>query len=190
MTISFLASHNGTSVKYIIEAIKNKKLNAKIGIVITNNFNSSIYQWCSQNNIQIKHISSMTNPTNEDEYIAKTLESANSNLIILSGYMKKIGQKTISLYKNKILNIHPSLLPKHGGLGLYGDKVHQSVLQSEDTKSGATVHIVSENYDEGKIISQSSVKISPTETIESLKYKIQALEGELYLRSIKKLLSK
>ena len=190
MIISFLASHNGTSVKYIIEAIKSNKLNAQIGIVITNNFNSSIYQWCIKNNINVKHISALTNPLNEDEAIAKTLETVNSDLVILSGYMKKIGQKTLFKYENKILNIHPSLLPKHGGTGLYGDKVHQSVLQSKDIKSGATVHIVSKNYDEGEIISQSSVEITPLETIESLKNKVQALEGELYLRSIKKLLLK
>ena len=185
MTISFLASHNGTSVKYIIEAIKSKKLNAQIGIVITNNLNSQIYEWCIKNHIKVKHISGTTNPINEDDYIATTLETVNTDIVILSGYMKKIGSKTISKYENKILNIHPSLLPKYGGEGLYGDKVHKSVLESKDTISGATVHIVSKNYDEGEIISQSSVEIMPLETIESLKKKVQALEGELYLRSIK-----
>jgi phosphoribosylglycinamide formyltransferase-1 len=102
--------------------------------------------------------------------------------------MKKIGKTTLTEYSNKILNIHPSLLPKHGGKGLFGDKVHQSVIASGDSQSGATVQFINEEYDEGPIFSQQIVEVVKGETVETLKAKVQAIEGELYLNSIKKII--
>lgn len=190
LKISFLASHGGSAAKHIIAAIHNHQLNAEIGIIITNNATSNIYQWCEENSIKIAYISGNTHPdeSKKDEKICNTLLNADTNLIILSGYMKKIGPKTLSQYSNRILNIHPSLLPKHGGKGLFGDKVHESVLKSAESISGATVHFINDEYDEGPIITQKIVNITKSETVESLKEKVQAIEGELYLNSIKKII--
>lgn len=190
MKISFLASHGGSATKHIIEAIRSNNLKAQIGIVITNNPDSSIFHWCLENEIEVTYISGKTHPSEEDKdkAICRTLNQAETELIILSGYMKKIGPQTLNNYSNKILNIHPSLLPKHGGRGLYGDKVHQSVINSGDKQSGATVHFINKEYDEGPIISQQIVKLSKNETIESLKKKVQSIEGELYLNSVNKII--
>jgi phosphoribosylglycinamide formyltransferase-1 len=185
MIISFLASHNGTSAQYLINAIKKNILNATIGVVITNNLNSYIYKWCIKYKIPIYHISILTNPENMNEIIIDILEKYQTNLIILSGYMKKINIKIIKQYQKQIINIHPSLLPKYGGDGMYGNKVHASVLNSSDKISGATVHFINENYDEGEIILQQQVHIDKHDTVESLSKKIKSIEGELYLRSIK-----
>ena len=148
MKISFLASHGGTAARHIITAISRNKLNAEIGVVITNNVNSIIYNWCHENSIKIAYISGNTYPleSEKDKAIRETLIHANTDLIILSGYMKKIGTITLTEYSNRILNIHPSLLPKHGGKGLFGDNVHQSVIGSGDSQSGATVQFINEEY--------------------------------------------
>lgn len=190
LTISFLASHGGTAAKHIITEISHHKLDAKIGVVITNNVNSVIYQWCQENSTEIAYISGKTYPieSEKDKAIRDILIIANTDLIVLSGYMKKIGIATLTEYSNRILNIHPSLLPKHGGKGLFGDKVHESVLRSGDTISGATIQFINEEYDEGPIISQQIVDVAEDESVETLKEKVQAIESELYLNSIKKII--
>ena len=190
MKISFLASHGGSAAKHIISAIRENIIVAEVGLVITNNRNSDIYRWCKDDAIEVIHISGSTHPveTENDRAIRQQLLAVETDLIILSGYMKKIGPITLECYANKILNIHPSLLPRHGGKGLYGDRVHESVLKSGDKQSGATVHFINAEYDEGPIIAQQKVNVIEGETVVSLKKKVQAIEGELFLNSIKQIL--
>jgi len=190
MKISFLASHGGSSARHIIRAIHSKKLAAEIGIVVANNRDSVIYRWCHDNDIDVFYISAKTHPNSaeKDQAMYEALSAAGTDIIVLSGYMKKVGAVTLSAYTNKILNIHPSLLPRHGGKGLYGDKVHEAVLLSGDRESGATVQFVNAEYDEGPIIAQRKITICSHETPQSLKAKVQAIEGELYLSSIQKIL--
>jgi len=190
MKISFLASHGGTAARHIIAAIKNNQLEAEIGVVITNNLGSDIYNWCGNNDIDIICINGSTHSveSEKDQVIYDTLFKVKTDLIILSGYMKKLGKATLAGYSNRILNIHPSLLPKHGGQGLFGDRVHQSVISAGDRQSGATVQFINEEYDEGPVFSQQIVEVVKGETVESLKAKVQAIEGALYLRSIKKII--
>lgn len=192
MKISFLASHGGSAARHLINKARTGELGVEIGAVITNNRDSVIYQWCHDNAVAVRHISGVTHPDEEqkDRAIHDALVDASTDIIVLSGYMKKIGPLTLSRYANRILNIHPSLLPKHGGKGFYGDRVHESVLRSGDRESGATVHYINEEYDEGPVIAQMKVSLSPDETLNSLKTKVQAMEGELYLQSIKTLLEK
>ena len=190
MRISFLASHGGSAAKHIINAIHTQQLMAEIGIVITNNKDSGIYKWCEENAVDVQYISGKThlNESEKDKAIHQALTESGTNMIVLSGYMKKIGPVTLSGFSNRILNMHPSLLPKHGGEGLYGDRVHESVLKSGDKESGATVQFINEAYDEGPIIAQQKIEIAPDETVTSLKAKVQAIEGKLYLDSIQKIL--
>lgn len=191
MIISFLASHGGSVAKYIIAAIRAGRLDATAGLVISNNKNSEIYRWCQDNRINIACLNSTTHPLAEaeDHAIQAALVAVDTDIIVLSGYMKKIGPEVLSKYANKILNIHPSLLPRHGGQGLYGDKVHESVLKSGDTQSGASVQLINEEYDQGPVIAQQTVEIVEGETLGSLKAKVQAIEGELYLDSLQKIMS-
>jgi len=191
MKISFLASHGGTSAKHIISAIWKNNLAAEIGIVITNNKASEIYRWCNDNKVGVCYLSGNTHSCEQelDTAIHQQLTLANSDLIILSGYMKKIGLITLSQYSNRILNIHPSLLPRHGGKGLYGDRVHEAVLKSGDKQSGATVQFINLEYDKGPIVAQKIIDIAKNETVESLKAKVQAIEADLYLNSIQQILA-
>lgn len=187
LTISFLASHGGSAVKEILAAIDQLSLNAEVGVVIFNNRDSGIAAWCEEHQVPHKHISGFTHPDEaaRDIAIKDTLNSAGTDLVILSGYMKKIGPEVLARYRNKILNIHPSLLPRHGGKGLFGDRVHEAVLMSGDTESGATVHLINEEYDEGPILRQHRISVVQGETVETLKRKIHAIEGRLYIETIK-----
>lgn len=190
MKISFLASHGGSSARKIIETIEHGGLPGfEIGILITNNKDSAIYDWCLTHGIEVFHISSKTHSDKEDQAIKKALQSADTELIVLSGYMKKIGPQTLSAYSGKILNIHPSLLPKFGGRGMYGDFVHAAVLEAGETVSGATVHFVTDAYDEGPLLLQKKVPVLSGDTVESLGQRVRAIEADLYINALKKLLA-
>ena len=118
MKISFLASHGGSSAKHIIAGIQENRLTGfDVGVLITNNKTNTIYPWCHQQDIEVFHISGKTHPNSEDAAIKDILLRAETDIVILSGYMKKIGPVTLGAFSDRILNIHPSLLPKHGDCG-------------------------------------------------------------------------
>ncbi len=190
MKISFLASHGGSSARAIIDAIRTGKLDAELGVLITNNRDSLILQWCLDNDIEVRHISAKTHrgEDNADEAIQTVLRDAETDLVVCSGYMKKIGPATLRAYPYKILNIHPALLPKFGGKGMYGDRVHQAVLDAKETESGATVHYVTDGIDEGPIIKQQLIAVEDNESIETLRGKVQSCEPTLYLSALREIL--
>jgi len=187
MRISFIASHGGSSARHIITAIEQKTLAAEVGVVITNNSDSAILRWCQEQQIPVHLINAKTHPDPESEDLAimNALIEARTDLVVLSGYMKKIGPHTLARFDGHILNIHPALLPKHGGQGLYGDRVHEAVLKSGDTVSGASVHLINDRYDEGPVLNQSHVPVFPDDTVASLRARVQATEGDLYLETLK-----
>lgn len=191
MIISFLASHGGSSARALIQAMREGKLAAEPGILITNNRDSTIFHWCLDNDITVRHISSKTHrgEDNADEAISTVLQDAGSDLVVCSGYMKPIGPHTLQTFHGRILNIHPALLPAHGGKGMYGDRVHDAVLKAGDAHSGATVHVVTAGIDEGPIVLQQSVAVAPGDTVESLRTRVQAIEPELYLRALQRKLA-
>ncbi len=187
MKISFLASHGGSSARAIINAIRDERLAGfEIGILITNNKTTAIYPWCLENGINVVHISGKTHAENEDQAIKQALQKAGTDIVILSGYMKKIGQQTLTAFNNKILNIHPSLLPKHGGHKMYGDTVHAAVLEAGEIESGASVQVINEVYDQGPVLLQKKVPVLNGDNIESLGARVRAEEAELYINALQK----
>jgi len=192
MKISFLASHGGSSAKFLIKAMRDGRLAAEPGVLITNNRDSAIFHWCLESNIDVRHISAKTHrgEENADEAIALVLKEAGTDLVVCSGYMKTIGPNTLGAFKDRILNIHPALLPNYGGKGMYGDHVHTAVLNAGDTESGATVHVVSTGLDEGPIVLQRKVPVQAGDTLETLRARVQAVEPQLYLEALQKFLRK
>ena len=186
MIISFLASHGGSSARHLIAAMASGQLPASPGILISNNRDSAILHWCLEHDFPARHISSKTHrgEDNADEAICTVLQEAGTQLLVCSGYMKQIGPKLLKAYAGNILNIHPALLPRHGGKGMYGDRVHEAVLAAGDKQSGATVHRVTAGIDEGPIVLQQEVPVLPTDTVESLRARVQAEEPQLYLRAV------
>ena len=117
------------------------------------------------------------------------LKMINPKLIILAGFLKKIPLSYISFFKNKIINIHPSLLPKYGGNGMYGSNIHKKVIQNKESESGITIHYVSKEYDAGKIIFQKKIKVDKNDTPKKLEEKIHKLEYEYFPKIVESLLT-
>lgn len=187
--LSFMASENGSAARRVIDAIYSGDIIADVGMVISNNLNAPIVNWCDKNGVSVQIISSKTNPLNEDRELCRTLKHINTDLLCLSGYRKKIGPVMLDGFNKRILNIHPSLLPNHGGQGMYGDVIHASVLKSKANITGVTIHIVNENYDEGHIVSQIEVPVMKSDTVMSLGNRVRNAEPALYIETIQKVLT-
>lgn len=187
LKLAAFASHSGSNLQAIIDNIKNGDLNAEIVAVISNNSNAYALERARLANIDTYHISRKTHPDEKDyvNAILNILESNKVDLIILAGYMKPIPSEIIKKYHNRILNIHPALLPKFGGSGMYGMNVHRAVIASKEKISGATVHIVDEKYDNGKILYQESVDVDENDTPETLANKVLQVEHKIYSKVIK-----
>jgi len=115
------------------------------------------------------------------------LEKHRVNLIVLAGYMKKLGPKTLARYRGRVVNIHPALLPKFGGKGMFGHHVHDAVIAAGEKESGATVHIADEEYDRGRILAQKRVPVMPDDTSESLAARVLEVEHELYAETLQRI---
>lgn len=191
LNIGFMASYNGSGMVSVLEAIKNNGMQINPTVLICNNKNANALKSAEKYGLPTYHLSNKTHKNNEnlDEAICFILKKHDVDLLILSGYMKKLGAKTLSEFHYKILNIHPSLLPKFGGKGMYGDHVHAAVLENKENETGATVHIVTEEYDQGPIINQQKVSLTDHETLESIRDKVRQIESHLYVDTLEGILS-
>ena len=187
--LGFLASHNGTNLQAIIQAWKNKNLKARPALVISNNSGSGAILRARNEKIPSYHLSSKTHPDPQelDKAIAVKLKEHKVNLVILAGYMKKIGQHTLNQFNNRILNIHPALLPAYGGKGMYGNRVHKKVLEAKEKFTGITIHLVDAEYDHGPVINQIKIPVLPDDSIKSLKKRVLAAEHKFYVNTLKKI---
>ena len=123
-----------------------------------------------------------------DTSICEVLRNYEVDFVLLAGYMKMVGPLVLSVFEGKILNVHPSLLPKHGGQGMYGINVHRAVIDAGEKKSGATIHLVNSDYDKGKILGQKSVIVDKDDTPDSLAKKVLKIEHCLYVDTLKKII--
>ena len=171
--VAILSSHNGSGFETLYKATKLNQLNISFPILISNNTNAPVLQKAQEYRVQTHLINSKT-CSDVDETIYKLLLQSECDYVFLSGYMKKISSKITNNFK--IINSHPSLLPKYGGPGMYGTRVHEAVIANGEKKSGVTIHEVNENYDEGKILLQKELLLEAGETVYSLEQKIKALE--------------
>ncbi|MBL7170513.1 MAG: phosphoribosylglycinamide formyltransferase [Candidatus Omnitrophica bacterium] len=189
LKLGFFASHGGSNMQAIIDACKDGRLNAKPCVVITNNSDSTALERAKEEGIPGYHLSSKTHPdvTELDRIIFDVLEKYGVNLVILAGYMKKLGSKTLKTYKGRILNIHPALLPKFGGKGLYGRHVHEAVLAAGEKVTGVTIHIVDEEYDKGPIINQCEVPVYENDTVDTLSKRVLRREHEFFVETLQKI---
>ncbi|MBH19514.1 MAG: phosphoribosylglycinamide formyltransferase [Crocinitomicaceae bacterium] len=185
MNIALFASGKGSNVENILSCFsENKKVN--ILFIATNNLKSGAINHAKSYNIPLLTFKKL-DLTNTNKLVDK-LNNNRIELIVLAGFLLKIPEEFISQFNGKIINIHPSLLPKYGGKGMYGDHIHKEVLKNKEKETGITFHFVNENYDEGEIISQNKILIDESETIISLKTKINQLELLNYPRIIRSFL--
>lgn len=179
MNIGIFASGKGSNAENIIKHLQNSS--HKI-IVFTNNEDAGVIEVAWNYNVNCIIF-------NRYEKLINILEFNQIDFIVLAGYTKLIGPDIIEKYQKKIINIHPSLLPKYGGKGMWGMNVHKEVIKNKEKESGITIHYVSENYDEGQIIEQHKCEVLLCDTPETLAKKISLLEREYFPKCVKRLIS-
>ena len=191
LKIGFLASHRGSSMQAILNAISNGSLEAKAAVVISNNTDSIALSVARNQKIPAYHFSQqeLGAAVDLDETILAALKDNDVNLIVLSGYLRKLGEKTLSFYEGRILNIHPSLLPKYGGQGMYGKRVHEAVIAAGDKISGASIHLVEDEYDTGRVIARQTVQVIDEDTPTSLASRIEKIEPEFFVNTLQRIIS-
>lgn len=189
LRIGILASHGGSNMQSIIDACRDNQIDGEVSVLICNNSRAGAVERAKRERIPAYHLSSSNYPDAKDldEAILLVLRKHDVNVVVLAGYMKKLGAATLGEYKDRILNIHPALLPKHGGRGMYGMNVHKAVIAAGDKESGATVHLVNENYDEGGILSQVIVPVLENDTAEMLADRVLVQEHRLYPATLEKI---
>ena len=182
--IVLFASGNGSNVENIIQHFKNSTLIAVAG-VFTNNPQAKVLEKAKKHNV-----ASFVFSKNdlESKLILQKLQSIQPDLIVLAGFLLKFPEHIIAEFPDKIINVHPALLPKYGGKGMYGMHVHKAVLDNKEKETGITIHYVNEHYDEGAFIFQTSVNIEECETPEEIAAKIHELEHQYFPVVIEKLL--
>ena len=183
--LAILGSTRGTSMQPIINAIETGNLDAKIEIVISNKKDAHILERAKKHKIEAIFIDHEGKTRGEfDVEITKILKEKNIDLILLIGYMRILSDSFVDRWQGKVINVHPSLLPKFAG-GM-DTNVHEEVLKAGEVESGCTIHHVTKELDGGEIILQKKCSVDPNETVESLKNKIQKLEGEAFVEIISK----
>ncbi len=185
--IGVMASGGGSNFKAIIDRIGEGDLEAQCKFLITNNGGCGAVNHATTYGIPVYHISGKTHP-DEAEYekaLCAVLDERPVDLLILAGYMKKLPDCLVEKMPDRILNIHPSLLPKFGGKGFWGLHVHEAVLAAHETESGPTVHLVSSEIDQGRILAQRKVPVMPDDTPASLQARVLEQEHDIYWRTIK-----
>ncbi|WNM19535.1 phosphoribosylglycinamide formyltransferase [Flavobacterium capsici] len=182
--IVLFASGNGSNVENIIRYFKNNSNVSVIG-VFSNNQHAKVLERAKNHNI---YSESFTKSELTDGTVFQKIKKLNPDLIVLAGFLLKFPETIIHEFTNKVINIHPALLPKYGGKGMYGNHVHQAILENKEKETGITIHYVNENYDEGKFIFQEKVNIENCSSIEEIASKVQELEHDHFPKTIEKLL--
>ena len=180
MNIAVFASHGGSDLQAIIDGCKDHKINAKVVAVISNNSDSMALQRTSNEKIPAYHLSAKKSGSEDNlaKEILDVLSRHGVDMIFLAGYMRMLHISVLEQYNNRIFNIHPALLPKFGGKGMYGMNVHKAVIEAGETETGVTIHRVNAAYDSGEIVAQTKVPVMEGDTPEMLAARVLAREHE------------
>ena len=184
LKLGLLASHSGSNMQAIIDACRSGELSADPCVVVSNNSDSGALVRARTEGIAAYHLSEKTHPVTVDREIVAVLQRHGVEVVCLAGYMKKLGVEMLAAYRERILNIHPSLLPKFGGRGMYGIRVHEAVLAAGEERSGATIHLVNGEYDQGRILAQEEVSVEAGDTPEMLQTRVLVVEHRLYAATL------
>jgi phosphoribosylglycinamide formyltransferase-1 len=183
--IAVFASGSGSNAENIFNYFNNND-EVDVSLILTNNPNAGVIERATRLNIPFTVFNK--NAFQNTNEIVKLLQEKDIDLVVLAGFLWLIPTNLIEAFPNKIVNIHPALLPKYGGKGMFGDNVHKAVVENEETESGITIHFVNQHYDEGKVIFQAKCEVLPTDTFEDVASKIHVLEYEYFPKVISDLL--
>ncbi|MEN8788407.1 MAG: phosphoribosylglycinamide formyltransferase [Flavobacteriaceae bacterium] len=183
--IVLLASGSGSNVENIVRYFEQHET-ISIVAVLTNKRDAPVIDRC--NNLNVSALYFNRNAYSQSDVVLNLLKGIDPHLIVLAGFLWKVPENIVKFFEGRIINIHPALLPKYGGKGMYGRRVHEIVKENRDSESGITIHYVNENYDEGNIIFQANVALEDSDTVEMIAQKVHQLEYEHYPRIIAQLL--
>lgn len=185
LKIGFLASGNGSSALAIFGAIQSGDLAAEARLLVSNRRDSNALAWARSSGLAALYLPTLSDPEAADNELATAMQHHDVNLIILSGYLRHLGPRTLGAYAGRILNIHPGPLPEFGGEGMYGRRVHEAVIAAGASQSAIVIHGVDEVYDRGPEIARKIVAIKDGDTAERLEARITALEPAFFVETLK-----
>ena len=187
--LGFLASGNGSSARAIVGAIRAGKLDADAGLLVSNNRSAAALAFAAEAGVPALCITTQADPEAADARLAEAMAAHGVEVIVLSGYLRQLGPRTLGRYAGKILNIHPGPLPAFGGHGMYGRRVHEAVIAGGAPESGICIHLVDEEYDRGPVIARRTVSLEAGDTAQTLEARVTAQEPGFYLETLRKLTS-
>ena len=184
--LGLLASHSGSNLAAIVAACQEGRIAATPVVTIGNNSGAFALERARRADIPVVHLSNQTHPDPKalDAAMAATLAAYNVDLVVLAGYMKRLGPEVLDRWQGRIINVHPSLLPKFGGKGMYGERVHAAVIAAGEAVTGATIHHLTEEYDQGPIIAQVRVPVESQDTAVTLAARVLPHEHALYVDTL------
>ncbi len=191
VALAILASHAGTTAQAVLDALRDGRIAGEAVLLICNNPDAEVLTRARAAGVPTRVLNARTHPDPHelDRAILAALRKAGATHLLLAGYMKKLGPRTIAAFAGRALNTHPALLPAFGGQGMYGDRVHAAVLEAGARRSGATVHLVSDDYDAGDILAQVEVPVLADDDVASLGERVRAAERELVVAVLARLAS-
>jgi phosphoribosylglycinamide formyltransferase-1 len=188
--LGFFASGRGTNMQAVVDACNSGMLAAKPVVVISNSSDSEALARARREKIPAYHFSSKTHSDSFqlDDTILAALQLHRTDLVILAGYLKRLGEKTLAAFQGRVINIHPALLPKHGGAGMYGAHVHQAVIEAGDRETGVTIHLVDREFDHGEILAQCRVPVMEGDTAETLAARVLVKEHTFLVETLQRII--
>lgn len=189
LRLGFLASGNGSSAEAIVDAIGAGELDAEARLLVSNKKDCAAFAWAAEKGVPCLCIPTVADPVGADARLADALAGAGVELIVLSGYLRRLGPQTLGRFAGRILNIHPGPLPRFGGEGMYGARVHQAVISAGVPESAIVVHGVDEIYDHGPELARRSVPVLPDDTAASLEARVKALEPGFFVETLRRVAS-
>lgn len=187
LKLGFLASRNGSSFRAIVHAIEAGELAAEARLLVSNNRKAAALEFASDHNVSALVIPTQADAEVADAALETAMTQAGVELIVLSGYLRRLGPRTLSRYAGRVINIHPGPLPDFGGEGMYGRRVHEAVIAAGVAESGIVIHGVDEIYDNGPVIARKAVPLPAGETVDSLEARITAMEPTFFVETLKKI---
>jgi phosphoribosylglycinamide formyltransferase-1 len=184
LRLGFLASRNGSSARAIVAAIRSGDLEAEARLMVSNNKNAPALAYAAEQGVPARWIATQGDAEGADAALAEAMLAHGVALIVMSGYLRQLGPRTLAEFRNRVLNIHPGPLPQFGGHGMYGAKVHEAVIAAGVAESGIVIHLVDEEYDRGPVIARRTVPVLRGETAESLGARIQTLEPSFFVETL------
>ena len=189
LKLGFLASGNGSSAEAIVDAIAAGRLDAEARLIVSNKRGCAAFEWAAAKGVPTLAIPTISDPDAADAALAQAMADHGVELIVMSGYLRRLGPRTLARYAGRIVNIHPGPLPRFGGEGMYGARVHQAVVAARVAESAIVIHVVDEEYDHGPEVHRRAVPLVAGDTAETLEARVKALEPEVFVETLQRLAS-